>query len=90
MTSCYCPQVWEWAHPRFGRVADSAAIVMTIAYNFLAHCVVVASIVHLDLPSIPSVVIALEQVRYHSNMHRLHRNIVFAASFLSQELLIYS
>ncbi|XP_064401141.1 sterol O-acyltransferase 2-like [Halichondria panicea] len=57
-------KVWEWAHPRFGRVADSAAIVMMIAYNFLAHCVVVASIVHLDLPSIPSVVIALEQLRF--------------------------
>ena len=43
-------------------MADTFAVMLAIAYNVLAHCAVVLAIVNFDLPPIPALLLALEQV----------------------------
>ena len=57
-----CVQVWAWAYARLGQWLNPLAVILAVVYNILAHCVVVASIVNLDLPPYPSLILALEQV----------------------------
>ena len=58
----YLIQIWAALHQRGGVLVDTFAVTLAISYNVLAHCAVVLAIVNFDLPPIPALLLALEQV----------------------------
>ena len=55
-------QLWVWLRSSFGRLADVLFVCLLGIYYMVAHVAVVTSIVQFDLPPIPSLVLAIEQV----------------------------
>lgn len=56
--------LWTALWHTFGRLANVLFIFLFIAYNVMAHCAVVYSIVSIDLPPVAAMFLSVEQLRW--------------------------
>ncbi len=60
-----------WTRPLLGFASDVFFLLFFIVYNIIGHVVVVTSIVNLDLPPVPALVLSIEEVNVMTVTHLL-------------------